>query len=380
MARFDDVWPHLLRPPGGGIYAVSAGKGSAEALQRAHYAASRGADPSSTDGTAIDALWRREIAQIAQARVVVLGVPLDTGAGIRRGAMYGPRGVRAKLLEDAAYRALLASGVVVDIGDVFVNPHLLHDEMLSDAQIARSRRAMYASAPEALRGTLPVSALSQTEVVVDALLAQHPHVRVFMIGGDHSTAWPVAKVLARRHPGALGIVQPDAHTDLLPERLGVPYCFGTWSFHANDAIGRGGRMVQLGIRQTGRDRGHWESTTGVVQVWPGEIEEKGAARVIDDVVLHLRSVGVTHVYFSNDIDGTDEKEASATGTPAPDGLTSGFVLDVIGALAAHFTLVAADVVEVAPDLGTRDESDATCRLAARYARACIEGMVSRPST
>jgi agmatinase len=370
---FDDIWPHLLRPPGGGIYAVSAGKGAAEALQLAHYAAVTSREVAATE---IESLWHANVHALSRAEVALIGVPLDTGAGIRRGAAYGPRAVRQAMLEDTAYRAWLASGVVVDIGDVLVNPHLLHDEMLSDAQIVRSRGAMYAHAPVEVQSTLPVSALSQLEHLVAALLDRYPALRLFVIGGDHSVAWPVSVNLARRHPEDLGIVQPDAHTDLLPERLGVTYCFGTWSFHANEAIGRGGKMVQLGIRQTGRDRGHWESSTGVRQFWPSEIREKGRDVVVAEIVSHLKSVGVKKVYFSNDIDGTDSGEAPSTGTPAADGLDSAFVLDVIEALGRAFELVAADVVEVAPDLGTRDESERTCRLAARYAVACLRAQLA----
>ena len=115
----------------------------------------------------------------------------------------------------------------------------------------------------------------------------------------------MVKALAPRVPG-LGIVQIDAHTDLLEERLGVRYCFGTWSFHANDLVGRAGRMVQVGIRATRRDRQHWESTLGVRQFWAEEVNRDPEAAVAA-IVAHVKASGVKAVYFSNDIDGTDER-------------------------------------------------------------------------
>jgi agmatinase len=180
---------------------------------------------------------------------------------------------------------------VVDLGDVFCNPHLLEDGMLSEAQIRKCQDAMYPQALEILRRQLPVSPLSQVRALLEAFKREHPSARLFVIGGDHSVAWPVSQVLAAAYPGTLGIVQPDAHTDLLESRLGVDYCFGTWSFHANRLIGAKGRMVQIGTRQSGKPRAHWESTTGVRQYWPAELAGREAEAVIDEIVRVVRFPG-----------------------------------------------------------------------------------------
>jgi agmatinase len=377
MSSFDELSAQCLRPPGGGIPTYSAGAGAEAELQRDLYGAALGR---AVEVAEVPGLWKASLAGLARARVALVGVPLDTGAGIRRGAAYGPRAVRAAMLEDARFRSWLRDGRVVELGDVFVNPHLLHDEMLSEAQLKSCRDAMYPTASPTLRAGLPVSALSQLSRVLGELGAAHPSLRLFVIGGDHSVAWPVTESLARRYPGTLGIVQPDAHTDLLPSRLGVKYCFGTWSFHANELLGRDGKLVQVGIRQSGRDRGHWESTTGVKQYWASDVRARPEGELIAELVAHLKSRGVRQVYFSNDIDGTDEADASATGTPAAQGLTPGFVRSLIAALGASFELVAADVMEVAPDLGpTPEATRRTCRLAADYALACIESQLAGSS-
>ena len=71
-----------------------------------------------------------------------------------------------------------------------------------------------------------------------------------------------------------------------------------------ELLSRGGRMVQVGIRATRFERGHWESTLGVRQFWAAECRAR-PAEAIDALIAHLREAGVTSVYFSNDIDGTD---------------------------------------------------------------------------
>ena len=91
------------------------------------------------------------------------------------------------------------------------------------------------------------------------------------------------------------------------------------------------------------------------------------------MIEHLRAKGVTSVYFSNDIDGTDAKHAEATGTPEPDGLEPDWLFALINHIGKEIGLCAADCVEVAPPLGpTAEATDTTTRLAARYVRACLE--------
>src|SRR5215471_9033127 len=333
--RLLDELSSLLRPAGGGVYTVSTGRADQDALQRALYAA--------RDAAEVDRRWRAALASVPDARIAILGIPSDVGAGLVRGAAFGPQGVREAVLRlepDFATRAARLG--IVDVGDVFVVPQLLHDDMLSDEQRAATRRALYGADAAA---DLPVSPLSIAERAVDDLLQLNPGLRIFALGGDHSVSWPVVAALARHLREPWGIVHPDAHTDLLPARLGVRYCFATWAYHANELVGRGGRLVQVGIRASSRPRAHWEQTLGVRQFWADEVRSRGTA-VIDDVVAHLTAVGVRRVYLSNDIDATDAAAAPATGTPEPEGLSVAFVRDLIRRVAAAFPLAGADVVEV----------------------------------
>jgi agmatinase len=356
----------LLRPAGGGVHLVSTGKAEQQGLQRRLYAAA------SEDE--VQARWRADLARAATAPAVLLGIPSDTGAGFQRGSNLAPAAIRAALLDQHADRLARARAAgLVDLGDVFVVPQLLHDDMLSEAQKAATRRALYPALPPAEAAGLPVSPLSIAERALSLVLAANPRARVFALGGDHACAWPVVKALAAARPG-LGIVQVDAHTDLLEERLGIRYCFGTWSFHANALLGRG-RLVQVGTRASARDRGHWESTLGVRQLWAAEVRrDPGAA--IDAVIAQLRAAGVTEVYFSNDIDGTDAAIAEATGTPEPGGLLPEHVSALIARLGREVGLAGGDVMEVAPALGREPGAGArTVGLACRYLLETVEAAV-----
>ena len=363
-----DELAQLLRPAGGGLFTVSTGRSAQLAVQQALYGAAT--------ADAVEGAWRAALASLAAARVAILAIPSDCGAGLIRGAAYGPLALRQALLEaDPGFHAWAERARVVDVGDVAVIPHLLHDEMVSEAQKRACRAALYPALSREERADLPVAPLSIAERVVDRLLEINPALRILVLGGDHSVSWPIVAAVARHRNQPWAIVHPDAHTDLLPERLGVKYCFATWAFHANEVLGRGGRLVQVGIRASRHDREHWERTLDVKQFWANEVHERGEDRALDDIAAHLRAIGVRSVYFSNDIDATDAELAPSTGAAEPAGLSGDFVLALVRRLGAEFDLIGADLVEVAPPVGSAEESRRTVALGARYVRASLAALV-----
>jgi agmatinase len=361
MMSWRDELGLLLRPAGGGLHLVSTGRAAQLALQRRLY------DVGSDDD--VRARFLAQLDRIPTARGVILGIPSDVGAGFVRGANLGPQVIREALLAQVPdWPARCDAAGVVDLGDVFCVPQLLHDEMLSADQLAASRRALY---PDHVTAGLPVSPLSIAERALDLVFSANPRIAPFILGGDHSTAWPAVAALSRVRRDRWSIVQSDAHTDLLEHRLGVKYCFATWSYHANELFDRDGRLVQVGIRASGKDRGHWESALGARQLWATECLHE-PEKALDTVIAHLRSVGATSVYFSNDIDGTDAKFADATGTPEPDGLEPAWVLELIARLGREIGLIGGDIMEVAPALEVpRGSVGPTTKLAATYFRATI---------
>jgi len=357
----------LLRPAGGGLYLVSTGRAEQRALQRRFYEVDSEED--------VTERFLDTLARLPSARVVLLGVPSDVGAGFRRGANLGPQAIRSRLLDaDPGYVEFCRAHGVVDVGDVFVVPQLLDDRMLSSEQLSRSRNALYPDVPEAERGSLPVSPLSMAERALKLILELAPSARPLLLGGDHSCAWPAVKALhdaGRR----FCIVQPDAHTDLLRERLGVEMCFATWTYHANELVGREQRVIQVGVRASQRPKEHWESTLGVRQFWADEIRAD-PERALEGVIAAARATGLP-AYFSNDIDGTDDSVADACGTPEPAGLEPRWVEELIARLGAEVGLVGADIMEVAPGLA-RDGSGATVALAAEYVRRTLDALLRKP--
>lgn len=355
----------LLKPAGGGLYLVSTGKAEQQAMQRRFYGADSDED--------ITQKFLADLTRIASAKVVLLGIPSDVGAGFRRGANLGPQAIRERLITDRPdFAEWCRAHAVVDIGDVFVVPQLLHDEMLSDSQIKSAQDAIYPDVPADLRAQFPVSPLSIAERALKLVLEINPRVKPLMLGGDHSTAWPITKAMhdsGRR----FCIVQLDAHTDLLRERLGIRICFATWSYHANELIGRSGRLIQVGIRATRHPREHWEETLGVRQFWPQDHESESDSQFVDKIVSAARETGLP-VYLSNDIDGTDAADADATGTPESGGLSVAMVRMLIERLGSECSLMAGDIVEVAPLLG-RDAGEHTVRVAADYVRSTLDSLL-----
>ncbi len=354
----------ILKPAGGGLYLVSTGREAQQRLQRTLYRADSDAQ--------VQQRFRDALARLPTAKGALLGLPSDVGAGFLRGANTGPQAMRLQLLDEAPDWADRAESLgLVDVGDVLCVPQLLHDDMLSADQLAATQLALYPDVPPSEREGLPASPLSIAQRAWELMFSLNPKLKPFVLGGDHSTALPAVLALTRVAPAPWGIVQSDAHTDLLERRLGVKYCFATWSWHANEAIGRQGRLTQVGIRASGKDRAHWEKTTQARQFWAKDILEN-PARALDDVIAHVKSTGVKGVYFSNDIDGTDSKWADATGTPEPNGLTPDWVVELIRRLGREVGLLGGDVMEVAPSLTRTPESaPRTVALAVRYLRETL---------
>jgi agmatinase len=246
--------------------------------------------------------------------------------------------------------------------------------MLNEAQKAATSAAIYPQLDENKRASLPVSALSIAERAWELVLQLNPQARLLTLGGDHSTAWPAVKALhdaGRR----FCILQFDAHTDLLPHRLGVRMCFATWSFHANDLVGRQRRLVQVGIRASRFDKAHWEGTLDVAQFWAADInaDVHAATTAIVDAV---RATGLP-VFISNDIDGTDAAFASAAGTPEGGGLHPDVINDIIARVGAVCDVVGADLMEVAPVLEV-NAPGTTLHTAVRYLQTTLQTLLARP--
>lgn len=319
----------LLTLPGNGVFTVHTGREKKERLLRAYFGTPKVEVAKSR--------WEKSLDAIHPEKPLVIGIPSDNGGGIQRGANWGPLILRERLLKDA--------GRFTDLGDVRVIPHLLHDKYLNQETINLCRRALYGGLKK-----LPVSPLSMAEAALEALYKKHPAARVFGIGGDHSTSFPLVKtwLSSRKDRKKAGVVHFDAHTDLLDRRLGIDFCFATWTFQILPFLASKDQLIQIGIRSSGKKKSHWKKTLGVEQIWAQEAMKAGAEKVAKRISKSFKKQGIEEIYISFDIDALDQKYASATGTPEPDGLTPPFCAVLIRLLAENFRVTGADLMELAP--------------------------------
>lgn len=376
-----EVLQAMLRPAGGGVYVVSTGLQEQKQLQREIYQAQNDEEiEQAWIKTLRRALNHQSLAK--QAGILLLGVPSDTGAGFTRGANLAPAVLRSHLLNTQNDHPLLSTQCY-DIGDVRVIPQLLSDEMLSQSQREASCEAFYGHLEPKLKSQLPIAPLDLCEKSLSFFHQdeQQP-LTTIILGGDHSVAWPAFKSAFERWEmsgkARLGLLHFDAHTDLLSERLGVKYCFATWAWHANQLLGADGRVAQVGIRASGRDKMYWETSCGLRQFWADEVKQKGAKEIAEEIIQGFEALGVTALYVSNDIDGTDSAFASATGTPESGGLTPDQVDEITFLVGKRFPLIGADLVEVAPPLSRAEgEPERTLNTASRYLKTLAELALNR---
>lgn len=352
-----------LCPPGNGVYTVNTAKEKKSALHRLLY---QQEDEVFVRQQFIDSIETLKV--LEKDKVALLGVCSDTGGGIVRGANWGPLFIREQLYQSAVKAHLY------ELGDVRVIPHLLHDKYLNNDTLRACQTALYGTPNERA-----VSPLSIAEQCLDHLYKNVDDLRVLAFGGDHSVSYPLVKsyLQSRTNKENIALIHFDAHTDLLESRLGIDLCFGSWLTHVLPFMHSPKHVVQLGIRSSGKDKNFWQNKFGITQLWANELQQASLNDTLQDVITQLKSFGVTEVYISFDIDALDYMEASATGTPEPDGLSLALALDAIDIFTNAFRLTGADLVEVAPfvNFGVADEPKRTLDAASAIASRFVSAMV-----
>ncbi len=246
-------------------------------------------------------------------------MPFDGGTSYRPGARSGPQALRAgsKLLRP--YHPQLdvhpwQVHQVADAGDLGVNPFDLREAIATVESGARS-------------------VLTRAD-------------RLLTLGGDHTIALPLLRVLAEQH-GPVALVHFDAHLDTWDTYFGAPYTHGTPFRRASEeGLLALDRSAHVGIRgplyaQSDLDQ---DRALGFAAITTEEVARAGVDAVVDRV---RERVGDRPVYVSIDIDVLDPAHAPGTGTPEPGGLTSRELQMLLRGLDG-LHLVGGDVVEVAP--------------------------------
>lgn len=349
----------LLTLPGNGVYTVHTGREKKAKLLKAYFGTS--------DVEKARPRWEKSLEKLSTKKPFIIGIPSDNGGGIQRGANWGPLILREKLIREKDH--------FTDLGDVRVIPHLLHDKYLNTETINRCRKALYGKMKK-----LPVSPLSIAEAALTAIYKKYPDARILGFGGDHSTSFPLVKawLQGRRDLKKSGIVHFDAHTDLLDLRLGIDFCFATWTFQILPFLKSPDQIIQIGIRSSGKKKSHWKKTLGVEQIWAAEAMKSGPEKIARAIIKNFKKQKIEEIYISFDIDALDQKYASATGTPEPQGLTPPFCAVLIKLLAKEFRVTGADLMELAPFVlpeGVRGrDQKASLDVAADMSRILLEAL------
>jgi agmatinase len=257
------------------------------------------------------------LAEVADADVVIAGVPFDSAVSYRPGARFGPSHVRQSSRLLRPYNPALGIapfGVqqVADAGDIACNPFDI------------------------------AAAIGQIEAAARALIS--PTRRLLAIGGDHTVALPLLRAVHAVH-GPVAVLHFDAHLDTWDTYFGEPYTHGTpFRRAAEERLIDPLHSVHVGIRgplYAADDLGD-SSRLGFMAIDCASIERDGLAAAIARMTARL---GDAPVYVSVDIDVLDPAFAPGTGTPEAGGLTS---RELLAMLRVPSPVVGADIVEVAP--------------------------------
>ncbi|MFM9102224.1 MAG: agmatinase [Cyanobium sp.] len=260
----------------------------------------------------------------AGCRVGLFGVPYDGTTSFRPGTRFGPAAIRE-----------------VSSGLESYCPQL--DRDLADLPFADLGAVEIAfGAPEPV-----VAAVREATQAVLAL-----GLAPLMLGGEHSISSGAVAAVAAAHPD-LVLLQLDAHADLRDTYLGSRHSHACAMRRCLEVL-PSGVLRQVAIRSGTRE----------------EFQELRTAQrlvAIEAMAAALTPLRGRPLYLTVDLDWFDPSLLPGTGTPEPGGFHWRDFATLIEEL-RHHRLVAADVVELAPQL---DPSGVSAVLAAKVARSLL---------
>jgi agmatinase len=260
----------------------------------------------------------------AGCRVGLFGVPYDGTTSFRPGTRFGPAAIRD-----------VSSGLETYC------PQLERDlEDLAFADLGAV--AIPFGAPDPVVAAVRNATLAVLELGLAPL----------MLGGEHSISSGAVAAVADRHPD-LVLVQLDAHADLREEWLGTHHSHACAMRRCLEVL-PSGSLLQMAIR------------SGTRQEF-AELRQSGRLVPIEGMAEALKPCRGRPIYLTVDLDWFDPGVLPGTGTPEPGGFRWGDFAALVEEL-RHHRLVAADVVELAPQL---DSSGVSAVLAAKVVRSLL---------
>lgn len=279
------------------------------------------------DITTSSAYFLAARADLDQAKVVLLGVPLDVTVSYRPGTRRAPAAIRQaswNLEEFSLYQERdLKSVPFFDAGDLALPTGGLERSLNLITQAARS-------------------------------LAETGKVPLFL-GGEHLLTLGTVRALVQVYPD-LTVLQLDAHADLRSEYEGEKLSHATVMRRIADFLPPK-RIYQFGVRSATQEE--VEFARAHTRFFPGELAPP---------LRRLRAeLADRPLYLSLDLDVFDPAFAPGVGTPEPGGVSVHEVLAALGLLKG-LRVVGIDIVEACPPF---DPSERTAALAALLVRELL---------
>lgn len=260
-----------------------------------------------------------------------LGVPYDAATSIANpGARFGPAALREQFKLLLAKRVVDGQVVDMDRGEVV---DLSAVEVADFGDVAISFYDQHKAIDQVT---------AATREIIDAGFIP------LVVGGDHGVTYPAFRALHDATRGNLGLIQLDAHCDMLDfsEKQGA--ISGSSGMARSLELGRlaGKNMVQVGLRGYATTQ-QWGVGVkyGVKRILAPEFEEMGAVEAAKQSLAWARE-GTEKIYLTVDIDALNPGEAPGTGWAEPGGLTVQQLIDFVRYVAPYVDVL--DLAELNP--------------------------------
>lgn len=268
----------------------------------------------------------------------ILSIPWDMGASFGRpGSRYAPKVVRENMVY---YTRRIKDGEIYDVDhrkiiDVSGIEFCMQDDIaLSYGNINESYRRMENEAKRSIMaGNFMIG-----------------------IGGDHSITYPLVKAFHDCQEGNIGLIQFDAHLDLMD-------CSDLQGkFSHSSSIRRSGELqgldpkniVQIGVRGYNyAESFRYVRENSITQFTPSDVLELGW-KAVAERSLEIAGEGTDSIYLTFDIDAFDPAFAPGTGGDDPFGLSPDQVFPMLEMMAPQ--LGAMDIAEINPVYDRNDIS------------------------
>lgn len=247
------------------------------------------------------------------ARAVILPVPYEASTSYGGGARSGPS-------------AVVAASRYIELYD---------QELQSDP----SSVGIHTLPALELTREGPAAAMAELEASYDAVADAAGDRFVIMLGGEHAVSSPAIRACADRTESRLTVLQLDAHADLRGTYEGSPHSHACAMARVLDVAD----VVAVGVRGVSEEELEVAKTNdGVTLIWADDMWE-------DDAWMDraIEALGDS-VYLTVDVDYFDPSLVPSTGTPEPGGGDWYRTLRFLRRVFRERTVVAADIVELAP--------------------------------